>query len=246
MAEMVDSKQTMLEPQDIIGIAAMNLDSPFDYNQVVNAIGEELNMEETLYLREGNTLFILHKVAPGKAFFRALNADTANNFLQNSMTFIVACNKLGFDTVASLFNDPVIVGVFRYIANRPPLENMGYRLVLTSSTLNGSNLSLTINNIGYAKILFEKKVYIVLRNSLNVEFKRLLPLDIRTLEKGVNTVNITVPNDVPSNSYLLLLQISDKNVGLENRSEYCIQFANTGLWESTTGYNNLLQTVIYV
>ena len=126
------------------------------------------------------------------------------------------------------------------------LKNMGYRLQLTSSTLSGSNLSLTINNIGYAKILFEKKVYIVLRNSLNVEFKRLLPLDIRTLEKGVNMVNITVPNDVPSNSYLLLLQISDKNVGLENRVEYCIQFANTGLWESTTGYNNLLQTVIYV
>ncbi len=126
------------------------------------------------------------------------------------------------------------------------LKNMGYRLQLTSSTLSGNNLSLTINNIGYAKILFEKKVYIVLRNSLNVEFKRLLPLDIRTLEKGVNIVNITVPNDVPSNSYLLLLQISDKNVGLENRSEYCIQFANTGIWESTTGYNNLLQTVIYV
>jgi hypothetical protein len=126
------------------------------------------------------------------------------------------------------------------------LKNMGYRLVLTSSTLNGSNLTLNINNVGYAKILFEKKVYIVLRNSLNVEFKRLLPLDIRTLNKGLNTVNITVPNDVPSNSYLLLLQISDKNVGLENIPEYCIQFANTGLWESTTGYNNLLQTVIYV
>ena len=128
MAEMVDSQQRMLEPQDIIGIAAMNLDSPFDYNQVVNAIAEELNMQETLYLREGNTLFIIHKVAPGKAFFLALNADTANNFLQNSMTFIVACNKLGFDTMASMFTDSIIVSVFRYIANRPPLENMGYRL----------------------------------------------------------------------------------------------------------------------
>jgi hypothetical protein len=128
MAEMVDSRQRMLDPQEIIGIAAMNLDSPFDYNQVVNAIGEELNMEETLYLREGNTLFIMHKVAPGKAFFRALNADTASNFLQNSTTFIVACERLGFDTVASMFTDSVIVGVFRYIAKKPPLPNMGYRL----------------------------------------------------------------------------------------------------------------------
>jgi len=44
------------------------------------------------------------------------------------MTFIVACNKLGFDTMASMFTDSIIVSVFRYIANRPPLENMGYRL----------------------------------------------------------------------------------------------------------------------
>jgi len=124
------------------------------------------------------------------------------------------------------------------------LKNMGYRLELISSTLSGSNLSLIIDNVGYSKILFEKKTYIIYRDNLNNEYKRLLPLDIRTLTKGLNTVNITLPNDVPSNSYSLLLQITDKNSGLENRVEYCIQLANIGLWESITGYNNLLQTVI--
>ena len=115
--------------------------------------------------------------------------------------------------------------------------------MLSSSTLNGSNLSLNINNVGYAKILFEKKVYLVLRNSLNVEFKRLLSLDIRRLNKGSNTVNITVPNDVPDDTYDLFLHISDKNVGLEDRAEYSIQFGNIGLWENTTGYNDLQQTI---
>lgn len=124
------------------------------------------------------------------------------------------------------------------------LKNLGYRLELISTTLSGSNLSLTINNVGYSKILFEKKTYIIYRDNLNTEYKRLTPLDIRTLEKGVNVVNITLPNDVPSNSYSILLQISDKNIGLENTVEYCIQFANTGIWELSTGYNNLLQTVI--
>jgi len=124
------------------------------------------------------------------------------------------------------------------------LRNLGYRLQLVSSTLSGSNLSLVINNVGYSKILFEKKTYIIYRDNLNNEYKRLLPLDIRTLNKGTNTVNITLPNDVPSNSYSLLLQITDKSNTLENTVAYCIQLANTGLWEPSTGYNNLQQTVV--
>ena len=91
------------------------------------------------------------------------------------------------------------------------------------------------------------KTYIywhIYRDNLNNEYKRLLALDIRTLNKGTNTVNITLPNDVPSNSYSLLLQITDKTVSLENTVAYCIQFANTGLWEPSTGYNNLQQTVV--
>ena len=123
------------------------------------------------------------------------------------------------------------------------LKNMGYRLVLSSSTLNGNNLTLNINNVGYAKILFQKNVYIVLRNSLNVEYKRLLSIDIRTLNKGLNTFNFNIPNDVPDDTYDLFLHISDKNASLENVPAYSIQLANLGLWENTTGYNDLQQTI---
>lgn len=123
------------------------------------------------------------------------------------------------------------------------LKNMGYRLVLSSSTLNGNNLSLTINNVGYAKVLFQKNVYIVLRNNLNVDYKRLVSVDIRTLNKGVNTFNFDIANDVPDGSYDLFLHISDKNANLEDIPEYSIQLANLGLWENTTGYNDLQQTI---
>lgn len=123
------------------------------------------------------------------------------------------------------------------------LKNMGYRLVLSSSTLNGNNLTLNINNVGYAKILFEKKVYIVLRNALNVEYKRLLDKDFRTLNKGSNSFNFNIPNDVPDDTYDLYLHISDKNAGLEDMPAYSIQLANIGLWESATGYNDLQQTI---
>jgi hypothetical protein len=153
-------------------------------------------------------------------------------------------NLLNFSIInrdyrANVWNGWIAQGYYDEI-----LRNMGYRLQLVSSTLSGSNLSLVVNNVGYAKILFEKKTYIIYRDNLNNEYKRLLPLDIRTLNKGTNTVNITLPNDVPSNSYSLLLQIADKTVGLENIVPYCIQFANIGLWELSTGYNNLQQTVV--
>lgn len=123
------------------------------------------------------------------------------------------------------------------------LRNLGYRLVLVSSNLVGNSLTLNINNVGYAKLLFQKKFYLVFRNISNVEYKRLLPIDIRTLNKGNNTLNITVPNDVPLGTYSLFIHIADNTTSLEARPEYSIQFANTSIFESNTGYNNLNQTI---
>ena len=152
-------------------------------------------------------------------------------------------NLINFTAINRVFFEPIWNGWIAQGYYNEIMRNMGYRLVLSSSTLNGNNLSLNINNVGYAKILFEKKVYIVLRNALNVEFKRLLPLDIRRLNKGENTFNFNIPNDVPDDTYDLFLHISDKNAALEDIPAYSIQLANIGLWENTTGYNDLQQTI---
>jgi hypothetical protein len=127
MIEMVDSQQEELSVDDIIGIAGMNTDAGVDFQTLKTTIVGELNMPNSLFLRQGNTLFIIHKAAPGVGWFRALNADTAPNFLQNSMEFIKACNKMGFDTMATNFSDPTILSVFRYISQNPPFEGMGYQ-----------------------------------------------------------------------------------------------------------------------
>jgi hypothetical protein len=121
------------------------------------------------------------------------------------------------------------------------VKNLGYRLVLVSSTLSGSELSLQVMNNGYSKVLFNKNTYLVFRNSSG-DIKRLTNLDVRTLNKGVNNVSITIPSDIPNGSYSLLLHIADKN--LENRNEYSIQFTNNNIFESATGFNNLNQTYV--
>ena len=131
MAKMVDSREKELSVEDIIGIAGMNTDAGVQVGQLIQMINAELNMPDTLFLRQGNTLFIIHKAKPRVGFFRALNADTANNFLQNGMEFIKACYKMGFDTMATQFSDPTILSVFRFISNNPPNPNMGYQVQKT-------------------------------------------------------------------------------------------------------------------
>jgi hypothetical protein len=128
MVKMVDSQKNELSVEDIVGIAGMNTDAGVQVGQLIQMINAELNMPDTLFLRQGNTLFIIHKAEPRVGFFRALNADTANNFLQNSMEFIKACYKMGFDTMATEFDDPTLLSIFRYISNNPPNPNMGYQV----------------------------------------------------------------------------------------------------------------------
>jgi hypothetical protein len=128
MVEMVDSQQEELSVEDIVAIAGMNTDSEYDTRTATAALTAELNMPNTLFLRQGNTLFVIHKAAPRVGYFRALNADTARNFLENGREFIAACYKMGFDTMASEFTDPTVLGVFRYISQNPPNPEMGYEV----------------------------------------------------------------------------------------------------------------------
>lgn len=131
MVQMVDSQQEELSVEDIISIAGMNTDAGMEPERLMKMINAELQMPDTLFLREGNTLFIIHKAKPGVGWFRAINADTAPNFLQNGRTFMLACHKMGFDTMATNFTDPTLLSVFRYVSQNPPVEGMGYQVQKT-------------------------------------------------------------------------------------------------------------------
>jgi hypothetical protein len=131
--QMVDSKEQELSVEEIIGIAGMNTGSPIPYGDLITAINAELQMPNSLFIRQGNTLFIIHKAKSGVGYFRALNADTARNFLENGRTFMEACHKMGFDTMATTFTDPTLLGIFRYISQNPPVEGMGYQVQKTKN-----------------------------------------------------------------------------------------------------------------
>ena len=108
-------------------IAAQQTKSKYSPEQVYAALVKEMNMEGTSTYREGNTVFLMHHAKGRIGTFRALNADTARNYLDNSYTFIKDAYDMGFDILVSDFQDPTIMNLFKGISRNPPREGMGYR-----------------------------------------------------------------------------------------------------------------------
>lgn len=124
---LVDSKNKQLGQEAILMIAAQETKSPHPASTVYAALVKEMNMVGTSVVREGNTLFIIHNAEGRVGLFRALNADTARNYLENSYAFIQGAYKMGFDVLVSEFKDPTIMNIFKAISRNPPQEDMGYR-----------------------------------------------------------------------------------------------------------------------
>jgi hypothetical protein len=73
---------------------------------------------------------------------RALNADTAQNFLENSVRFANAAYMLGIDNLYTEFQEPSFIQVFRYISRNPMREDMGYELIDYEDGTYGVNFKL--------------------------------------------------------------------------------------------------------
>jgi hypothetical protein len=124
---LTDSKEKELSVEAILMIAAQMTKSKYSAQQVYATLVKEMNLEGTSVYREGNTVFIMHHAKGRIGIFRALNADTARNYLDNSYTFIKDAYEMGFDTLVSDFEDPTIMNIFKGISRNPPREGMGYR-----------------------------------------------------------------------------------------------------------------------
>ncbi|MBQ4821877.1 DUF4832 domain-containing protein [Aquimarina sp. MMG016] len=126
------------------------------------------------------------------------------------------------------------------------VKNIGYRFVLNSSTIttNTSDFDLTIDlsNVGYARHFKERNVYLILKNTITDEITTaLIDTDIRTWESSVSiTQNFNLGL---TGTFQLYLWLPDKETNLAMNPDYSIQFANTNIWETETGYNSLLQTI---
>jgi hypothetical protein len=109
---LTDSKKKELSVEAVLMVAAQQTKSKYSAEQVYASLVKEMNMEGTSVYRQGNTIFLMHHAKGRVGVFRALNADTARNYLDNSYTFIQDAYKMGFDILVSDFVDPTIMNIF--------------------------------------------------------------------------------------------------------------------------------------
>lgn len=133
-------------------------------------------------------------------------------------------------------------------------RKLGYRFALTQGTFpdsatRGGKLAirLTLTNDGWSTPYNPHNVNLVLRNT-STGAVRSLPLttDPRHWTAGATTTisqNVTLPANLAAGTYALQLELPDPSASLRGRPEYKIRLANNGLWDATTGYNDLRHTV---
>ena len=134
MASMVDSKTKKLDPATIVATALQNTKSEYPPQVAMPAVMAEMGQPNTEVKQLGNTLFILHTGKGDQAFFKALNADTARNFVESSREFVTyARKKRGLKLLVTEFKDPAISTLFKAISKNPPMPGMGYKEYKTTS-----------------------------------------------------------------------------------------------------------------
>lgn len=130
-------------------------------------------------------------------------------------------------------------------------EDLGYRFRLTQATIPTSvasgqtlNMSLDVANDGWANLFNPRDVELILTNQQNSAQQYTLPLNVDPRfwkDQTTTAVNISVqvPSSVPNGTYNLSLNLPDPASDLHDNPAYSIQLANTGVWDSTTGFNSL-------
>ena len=143
MSKMVNSKDKELNSAEIIMIALENTKSEYPLKVVYPAIITEMTQPNADVKQIGNTIFVLHRADEDQAFFKALNADTANNFVESSKKYVVYAKKdLGLKILVTEFEDPAISTLFHVIAKNPPMQNMGFQEYKVSPSVNRIVLNL--------------------------------------------------------------------------------------------------------
>lgn len=118
MVTVVDSKQKPLPAPEVMMLFASEFnDTGQPVDKVITALAQELAMPNTDQVQIGNTVFIGHR---GKGKYknvmegRALNVDTARNFMRNGLKYIAYLQNKGVEYYRTDFNEKSYITAFQY------------------------------------------------------------------------------------------------------------------------------------
>ena len=134
-------------------------------------------------------------------------------------------------------------------------RELGYRFVLTSGTYSDEaqpgqvvDISLSLENKGYAAPYNPRGVEFILINQATSSIWFVKTEDDPRFwfrETSPHTISQTlcIPASMPTGTYDLYLNLPDPEPSIYNRADYAIRLANTGIWDSSTGYNDLNHSI---
>ncbi|GAA3603420.1 DUF4832 domain-containing protein [Kineosporia mesophila] len=120
-------------------------------------------------------------------------------------------------------------------------QKLGYRFVMTESTVSDDSVSLSVRNDGWAAPYNLRTAQLVLKSAdatHPVAFED--HSDVRTWAPG-ETVTLTgLLDEVPAGTYDVYLSVPSASSA---SGDYAVQVANQGTWDAATGLNDLKQKV---
>ncbi|MDR3226803.1 MAG: DUF4832 domain-containing protein [Prevotellaceae bacterium] len=134
------------------------------------------------------------------------------------------------------------------------LREMGYRFELISgeytnelSPKSSFTASIALKNVGFSALFNERNVELILKNTQTNEiYKAKLNIDPRFWQPETeSTIDVTlgIPSDIAIGDYKLYLNMPDIAETIQDNPYFSVRFANENVWESETGYNDLLTTI---
>lgn len=133
-------------------------------------------------------------------------------------------------------------------------KHMGYRFQIIEATIPSLvrpnetlPIKLNIRNTGYATPYNERHAYIILHNNAH---SYTLPIESNPRFWAPNNTvteideQLTLPTDIEEGTYELSLYLPDASASIADDPRYAIRMANYGMWNETTGYNNLGMRVL--
>jgi len=158
--------------------------------------------------------------------------------------------RLHMTFLNSEYNGDVLAGWTAQGCMADVHNKLGYRLVLESArhseaTKPGGRLRLEValRNDGYASPINARPLRVVL-DAPGIQRVATLSADVRRWLPGPQQLAVTlrVPSDVPAGTYRLSLWAPDPD--LEDRPDYALRFANTDVFDATTGLHVLVPALV--
>lgn len=131
-AEPIDSMKRLLRGPEIIFefLQKHDPDKSLAPEAKLAAISSELMMDDCDVIQFGNTAYISHYGDDNVVFMRALNVDTASNFIDNTENYVAYAFGRGVKHIATQYSDQVITTLIRRVKQNLEKHNPNLKVNL--------------------------------------------------------------------------------------------------------------------